>query len=383
MARHSASQVDGVARAQTLCDDLVIVRRQLAAAAASPAVAAAYQLTADVTYMLEPVWTVLSAAEPSGGVGYLRSLGSATPAPQTTRSNADVVVAVVERYRGLNLVAPHAREVWRQLARPSTALVASIRADREVAERPDQDTITPTVRPVLPPRLLEAWDDQSDVVSRLRHVLCRWCDLARHATGERREVARLTLAAAMLARGAALDGDVATVEWFVHHWLGLRATESRVDGTSAALLEKGWTFRSVDDHFSVVRDTVTDLRIEAKYQHRLHRPIWETQLGRMHIGLLSELDDAGESITAGIPAVEASPEDAAAVKMRNQQTACVLNTLPEIERAVVWAIQLGKSITEIARELSLSRYRVEQIRDTAMKKLRHPSRTGFLRDYLD
>jgi hypothetical protein len=105
----------------------------------------------------------------------------------------------------------------------------------------------------------------------------------------------------MLARGAVLDGDIATVKWFIDKWLGLSTTGARVDGASAALLENGWTASTTDSELSAVIDAVTTLRVESKYQHRLHRPVWETQLSGFPVTLLSEEEfqpaNGGPSLT--------------------------------------------------------------------------------------
>ena len=174
------------------------------------------------------------------------------------------------------------------------------------------------MRPSLPARLLASQDD-AGIVPALRTVLRHWCDLAWHASGEQRETARLTLAAAMLARGAVLDGDTDTVTWFVDRWLGLRPTSYRVDGTSAALLEDGWVQRRVDEEFSAARDNVTSLRIESIEQHRLHRPVWQTQLRGTLVGLLNDpIGSSGfeliDSVGAVDPGLEANTTDLRAVR---------------------------------------------------------------------
>ncbi|GIM93844.1 hypothetical protein [Paractinoplanes toevensis] len=228
------------------------------------------------------MWSILEAGDAGQGVGHLRRLGAASAHDDIEKLNDEVLAEAADAYGRLNLVAPPAGAVWRALSRPSVALVRSVGAQSRDATAA---TLEPTVRPAMPMRLLAGQNDVS-IVPALRAVLRRWCDLVRHTTGEQREVARLTLAAAMLARGAVLDGDTDTVAWFVERWLGLTPTGYRVDGTSAALLEGGWVRRRVDEEFSAVRDAVTKLRTESLDQHRLHRPVWHTQLRGRPVALL-------------------------------------------------------------------------------------------------
>ncbi|MBE8524818.1 hypothetical protein ILP97_46315 [Amycolatopsis sp. H6(2020)] len=187
----------------------------------------------------------------------------------------------------------------------------------------------------------------------------------------------MTLAAAMLARGAVLDGDAATVKWFVKRWLGLAATDARVDGASAALLESGWHHQTVDDEFSTVRDSVTDLRVEALYQHRLHRPVWETQLRGMPVALL------GDTTPANLPANEVLPEVAATNTLLVDQVQSVLQTLNERELAIARLLFMEeKTIGEAAAIYGVTSYRIKQVRIKIMEKLRHPSRADYLRDLM-
>ena len=362
--------------------ELVALREQLQKMASEPAVLAAYRLTDCVKEVLEPVWSVIAGADPSGGVGYLRSLGVPAIAPARVAANDAVARTAIDRYAALDLTAPSMRDLWSTLARPSTALVESIRSAPRDNGHDRPDSLGTTVRPVLPSLLLTTWHNENQVVPAVRRMLCLWCDVARNSTGDRREVARLTLAAALLARGAVLDGDLATVKWFVKKWLGLGATDARVDGASAALLDRGWAYRSVDSEFSAVRDTVTDLRIEAAYQHRLHRPVWETQLAGSSIGLLSEITaETDRTVLLGAEADQ--PLAAVTNTFRDAQMEEVLKTISAGERKVVVGFANGKTYAQLQEELGVSRYRLRVIYGKAMSKLRHPSRSQVIRDYLD
>ena len=45
--------------------------------------------------------------------------------------------------------------------------------------------------------------------------------------------------------------------------------------------------------------------------------------------------------------------------------------------------QLNLSLEEVGKEFNVTRERIRQIEAKALKKLRHPSRSKKLRDYLD
>ena len=65
----------------------------------------------------------------------------------------------------------------------------------------------------------------------------------------------------------------------------------------------------------------------------------------------------------------------------------VLNTLTEREKLVVqlrYGLRDGSEYTlaEIGRRLGISRERVRQIEDEALRKLRHPTRESLLKEIL-
>jgi RNA polymerase primary sigma factor len=66
----------------------------------------------------------------------------------------------------------------------------------------------------------------------------------------------------------------------------------------------------------------------------------------------------------------------------------VLGTLPEREAGVV-SMRFGladgqpKTLGEVGKVYGVTRERIRQIESKAMSKLRHPSRSNILRDYLD
>ena len=72
----------------------------------------------------------------------------------------------------------------------------------------------------------------------------------------------------------------------------------------------------------------------------------------------------------------------------HEQLHSVLGTLPEREADVV-SMRFGltggqpKTLDEIGRAYGVTRERIRQIESQAMSKLRNPSRSRVLRDYLD
>ena len=82
-----------------------------------------------------------------------------------------------------------------------------------------------------------------------------------------------------------------------------------------------------------------------------------------------------------------APAEAAANQLLKEQVAAVLNSLTGRERRVLqlrFGLQNGRARTleEIGTDFHVSRERIRQIEAEALRKLRHPSRSRKLRDYL-
>ena len=82
------------------------------------------------------------------------------------------------------------------------------------------------------------------------------------------------------------------------------------------------------------------------------------------------------------------PADAAAFTLLKEQLEEVLETLTERERKVLrlrFGLDDGRARTleEVGKEFKVTRERIRQIEAKALRKLRHPSRSRKLRDYLD
>lgn len=83
-----------------------------------------------------------------------------------------------------------------------------------------------------------------------------------------------------------------------------------------------------------------------------------------------------------------SPVDAAAYSMLQKQLREVLDTLSEREKKVL-ILRFGlddgrpRTLEEVGREFNVTRERIRQIEAKALRKLRHPSRSKKLKDYLE
>lgn len=82
------------------------------------------------------------------------------------------------------------------------------------------------------------------------------------------------------------------------------------------------------------------------------------------------------------------PADAAAFTLLKEQLVEVLNTLTDREQKVLrlrFGLDDGRARTleEVGKEFNVTRERIRQIEAKALRKLRHPSRSRKLKDYLD
>jgi RNA polymerase primary sigma factor len=85
---------------------------------------------------------------------------------------------------------------------------------------------------------------------------------------------------------------------------------------------------------------------------------------------------------------ELAPADVATHHMLREQVDDVLDSLGERERKVLelrYGLDTGRSRTleEVGKEFGVTRERIRQIEAKALRKLRHPSRSKKLRDYLE
>jgi len=83
-----------------------------------------------------------------------------------------------------------------------------------------------------------------------------------------------------------------------------------------------------------------------------------------------------------------APVDAAAYSMLKEQLMEVLDTLSEREKKVLmlrFGLEDGRprTLEEVGKEFNVTRERIRQIEAKALRKLRHPSRSKKLKDYLE
>ena len=83
-----------------------------------------------------------------------------------------------------------------------------------------------------------------------------------------------------------------------------------------------------------------------------------------------------------------APVDAAAYSMLKEQLMEVLDTLSDREKKVLmlrFGLEDGRprTLEEVGKEFNLTRVRIRQIEAKALRKLRHPSRSKKLKDYLE
>ena len=83
-----------------------------------------------------------------------------------------------------------------------------------------------------------------------------------------------------------------------------------------------------------------------------------------------------------------APAEAAAFTLLKEQLLDVLDTLTDREKKVLklrFGLDDGRARTleEVGKEFQVTRERIRQIEAKALRKLRHPSRSTKLRDYLE
>ena len=124
----------------------------------------------------------------------------------------------------------------------------------------------------------------------------------------------------------------------------------------------------------ISEDKVREILKIAQEPVSLETPIGEED--DSHLGDVIPDDDA--------PA----PADAVAVALLKEQLVEVLNTLTPREAKVLrlrYGLDDGKARTleEVGKEFNVTRERIRQIEAKALRKLRHPSRSKKLKDFLE
>ncbi len=124
----------------------------------------------------------------------------------------------------------------------------------------------------------------------------------------------------------------------------------------------------------IAADKVREILKVSQEPVSLHTPIGEEED--------SQLGDFIEDSEAVVPV------DAASFILLQEQLESVLHTLSEREKKVI-QLRFGlidghpRTLEEVGREFGVTRERIRQIESKTLSKLRHPSRSQKLRDYLE
>ena len=154
-------------------------------------------------------------------------------------------------------------------------------------------------------------------------------------------------------------------------------TINKVKKVSSQLLHKNGhepTAEEIADEIDMSVDKVREIMRVAQEPVSLETPIGEEE--DSHLGDFIPDDEA--------PA----PADAASYTLLREQLGEVLHTLTPREEKVLrlrFGLEDGRSRTleEVGKEFNVTRERIRQIEAKALRKLRHPSRSKKLRDFLD
>ena len=124
----------------------------------------------------------------------------------------------------------------------------------------------------------------------------------------------------------------------------------------------------------ISEDRVREIQKIAQDPVSLETPIGEEE--DSHLG--DFIEDEGS----------ATPSDADSYTMLKEQLLGVLDTLTPREEKVLrlrYGIDDGRprTLEEVGKEFNVTRERIRQIEAKALRKLRHPSRSKRLKDFLD
>ena len=134
------------------------------------------------------------------------------------------------------------------------------------------------------------------------------------------------------------------------------------------------TSEEIAKEMGITVEKVREIKKISQDPVSLETPIGEEE--DSHLGDFSPDDD--------VPA----PVEAAAYSMLKEQLMEVLDTLSDREKKVLmlrFGLEDGRprTLEEVGKEFNVTRERIRQIEAKALRKLRHPSRSKKLRDYLE
>ena len=154
-------------------------------------------------------------------------------------------------------------------------------------------------------------------------------------------------------------------------------TINKVKKTSSQLLHKNGhdpSAEEIAEELDMTPEKVREILRLAQEPVSLETPIGEEE--DSHLGDFIPDDEA------------LSPADAASISLLREQLAEVLKTLTPREEKVL-SLRFGledghpRTLEEVGKEFNVTRERIRQIEAKALRKLRHPSRSKKLRDFLD
>ena len=130
----------------------------------------------------------------------------------------------------------------------------------------------------------------------------------------------------------------------------------------------------IAEHMDITPEKVREILKISQDPVSLETPIGEED--DSHLGDFIEDQDA------------LAPSDAAAFELLKEQLEDVLHTLTEREEKVLrlrFGLDDGKprTLEEVGKKFNVTRERIRQIEAKALRKLRHPSRSKRLKDYLE
>ena len=154
-------------------------------------------------------------------------------------------------------------------------------------------------------------------------------------------------------------------------------TINKVKKTNSQLLHENGrdpTAEEIAEKLDMPVEKVREILRVAQEPVSLETPIGEEE--DSHLGDFIPDDDAQ------------APVDAASMALMREQLAEVLKTLTPREARVLslrYGLEDGnpKTLEEVGKEFNVTRERIRQIEAKALRKLRHPSRSKKLRDFLD